>query len=463
MLTSAAVTNPVAGRLESALTQVELQSTVLSVDGEVDAADVVYLASLPNLETLDLSKATIVEFDGSKLSTGVVHSVANRLPDYAFVGSNLQSVTLPNTISEIGEGAFAGSKIVKISIPSSVTEIGRSAFADCENLVEVDIPAADIPEAAFRGCKSLKKVTVTAGLTTIGARAFAGCSSLESFPFGTALVSIGADAFNATGLKSVDLAGAKSLAMLGDRAFAHCGALTSVSLPASVSKIGEGLFFDDDMLSSLKMPDNININVLPAFAFKGDTSLPDVSLPPGVTTIGDYAMAHMSQIADYHLPAAVDSIGEGAMEGWTGLRSINVKDLTAVPALGENVWAGVNQGNVYLYVPAELVDRYMQSPQWREFIISTNEQSGLDEVVTAVDAGVTAHIEGSTLKVRATDALRQVSVYDTSGRFVAIATGIDGNSVDINLDHTATGVLVVAVITEANPAMAFVVKLLYKG
>ncbi len=457
-----AVTVDEAGSLSSILNQTEAQSPSLTVDGEIDAADIVFLASLPDLEVLDLSGAKIVEYDGARLITGAAHSDADRLPDYAFVGSKIHTITLPAGLRVIGEGALAGSKIVKISIPAGVVKVGRNAFADCDRLVEVTVPVTEIAPSTFRGCTSLKKVTLTNGVTSIGASAFAGCTALEEFPFGTALVAIGADAFNSSGLAKASLATSKALKTIGDRAFAHCVALTEVSLPRSVESLGQGLFFDDVNLAGVDMSGNVNIHVLPAYMFKGDKSLQPESLPSTehITAIGDYALADIPHIGSYTFPAALDSIGEGAMEGWTSLRSLYANGLTEVPALGDNVWAGVDQGIVCLYVNENMVEKFMQAPQWRDFVID-KIGAGVADVDAVTTPGVDVSIEASTLKVEASAAVKTVMVYDTAGRFVAHGDRFEGTTGLVSLDHAPRGVLIVAVVTGDNPGVAVVVKLRY--
>lgn len=463
-LRAGAVSAPSPGALSAVLDVGSLSSgATVVIEGEIDAADVAYLSTVGAPVSLDLSKATIVEYNGAKLANGIVHCDANHLPDYSLVGSSLTSIKLPETLESIGEGVLAGSKIGTVLIPAGVKEIGRNAFSDCVLLKDVTIPVTSIPEGAFKGCVSLSKVTVSEQLASIGSSAFAGCQSLASFVFPPALVAIGDDAFYATALESADLSGCRSLTTIGDRAFADCRRLIWVSLPGSVTKLGKGLFFDDVALSRVVMPDNVKINVLPDYIFKGNHSLgvAQTGFIDNVTVIGDYAMTDMPHVERWQLPASLDSIGTGAMEGWTGLRRIDGDNVTAVPQLGKDVWAGVNQGGVYLLVPEDMVDKFMQADQWREFLVKA---LGVSETVSdgVTEAGVEIVIDGAVLRVRAAGELRSVTVYDVGGRVVCATNNIESDSADISLLTAQPGILIISVTTVGSD-MATVVKRIFKG
>ena len=96
--------------------------------------------------------------------------VAN--PTVTYTGttnSTAKTVTIPATITvdgisykvtAIADSAFKGNKtITKVTIPKNVTTIGKNAF---------------------NGCKKLKTVTIGSSVTSIGAYAFKGCTKLKT-------------------------------------------------------------------------------------------------------------------------------------------------------------------------------------------------------------------------------------------------------------------------------------------
>lgn len=82
-----------------------------------------------------------------------------RIDAYAFWNcNNLSTVTLGKGLTEIGEYAFAGCTGLKeMTIPSNVTSIGAQAFGDCTNFESIMIPVetVQIAEDAFEGCARL--------------------------------------------------------------------------------------------------------------------------------------------------------------------------------------------------------------------------------------------------------------------------------------------------------------------
>ena len=86
-------------------------------------------------------------------------------------------------MKSIGEWSFKGCTSLKsITIPDSVTIIGECAFSECTSLESITIPNSviSIEDEAFGGCKNLKSVIIPGSVTTIGEDVFWGCTKLES-------------------------------------------------------------------------------------------------------------------------------------------------------------------------------------------------------------------------------------------------------------------------------------------
>ena len=79
------------------------------------------------------------------------------------------------SVTSIGESAFRGcSSLKSITIPDSVTNISRRAFDSCTSLTSVTIPnsVTKIGSYAFMNCISLTNITIPDSVTSIGDRAF---------------------------------------------------------------------------------------------------------------------------------------------------------------------------------------------------------------------------------------------------------------------------------------------------
>lgn len=149
-------------------------------------------------------------------------------------------------VASIGASAFKNrSSLRKVTISLGVTEIGEHAFDGCRSLTDIEMPAGitRIGKYAFNGCKSLASINVPSNVTTIGASAFKDCESLTSVTL----------PYNITSIENMLFYNCKSLASIkipdcveriGDSAFSSCQSLTSVTIPRNVKTIDTSAFFN---------------------------------------------------------------------------------------------------------------------------------------------------------------------------------------------------------------------------
>ena len=107
------------------------------------------------------------------------------------------------------------------------------------------------------------------------------------------VTSIGDDAFynplsNCSSLTSVTIP--NSVTSIGNSAFEGCCSLTSVTIPNSVTSIGNSAFNDCDSLTSVTIPNSVTS--IGDAAFEGCSSLTSVTIPNSVTSIGNWAFNH---------------------------------------------------------------------------------------------------------------------------------------------------------------------------
>lgn len=425
----------------------------LTVSGTIDASDIDFINySMASLKRLDISGARIAEYSGRALTNGNTYSPAGVIPAYAFIGSGAAEIVVGSDITGIGDGAFAGSSIERIALPSGLKDIGMGAFNDCDRLTELNIPAsvsstgarlaagcdnmttvtfgpAEIAAGSFNGCGRLTTFSpLTSVTTSIGEGAFAGCKALVEFPFSCQLTDVGDEAFALSGLRSVDLSGCTGLASLGARTFAGCESLVSVVLPDNCGALGPAVFMGATSLKTINIPSALT--EVPEFAFAGDSVLTaDESLMSGwaasrVASVGTLSFYGLENVGEFTLPKSLVSVGDNAFEGWRGLRVVYASDLTDIPSTGENVWEGIDCGEVIMYVADDMVDAFKSAPQWGEFNILPISQSGICTITDSspLYSQLTVAAAPGSLSVAAGMVMDHIAVYSITGALLAEAS-----------------------------------------
>ena len=139
-----------------------------------------------------------VELNGKKYDV-------TSIGESAFSGcSGLTSVTIPNSVTFIGREAFMNcSGLTSMIVNCSPTTIGYSPFDGCTQIEEVSFDCETVT-SLFSGLSSIKKVTLSEKIKTIGSYAFSGCSGLISVTIPNSVTSIDRYAFrDCYGLNSV--------------------------------------------------------------------------------------------------------------------------------------------------------------------------------------------------------------------------------------------------------------------
>lgn len=132
-----------------------------------------------------------------------VEDCVTKIGDYAFKAdefTNLTSITMADSVTEIGKSVHEDSyceqhgptSLKSISFSTNLVSIGESAFWGCARLTRIDLPSGlqSIGNNAFRSCSGLTKVTLPDSVTTLGGLSFHGCSGITEFTFGTSFTGI---------------------------------------------------------------------------------------------------------------------------------------------------------------------------------------------------------------------------------------------------------------------------------
>ena len=112
-----------------------------------------------------------------------------------------------------------------------------------------------------------------------------------------------------------------SVTSIGNYAFYYCTSLTSVTIPDSVTSIGYDAFENCTSLTSVTIP--ASVTSIGYDAFENCTSLTSVTIPDSVTSIRNYAFYYCTSLTSVTIPSSVTSIGGYAFRG-THLTSVTI-------------------------------------------------------------------------------------------------------------------------------------------
>lgn len=128
---------------------------------------------------------------------------------------------------------------------------------------------------------------------------------------GFTVETIGHGAFERSAVTSVTIP--DSVTAILDRAFANCSQLTNISIPNSVTSIGFSAFEHCTSLKSITLPSSLrNISM---FLFHNCSQLTTIQIPDSVLSIQDYAFGNCISLETIHIPVSVTSIGVYAFNG----------------------------------------------------------------------------------------------------------------------------------------------------
>ena len=305
-------------------------------------------------------------------------------------------VTVPDGVTAIGKEAFyAKSAITEIHLPTGITSIGDSAFQNCTGLTELHLPTGitSIGDSAFRSCTGLTEIVVPDSVETIGDNAFYDCSSLTSLRLSQGLKTLGTNVFlrcnslteieipagvenvgnyiasNTLRLRcAVGSSAAKALskaqndfwvedfqlryAFDSDGSAAsltlkkYVGDAASVTIPDGVTIVGDSAFNGNTSLTAVVLPDSVV--TIGANAFQSCTGLTKAELSSKLEKIANYAFDNCKALKEIQIPETVTEIGSGAFQYCAGLTELTLPD--GLQTIGESAFEGCS-GLARLAIP----------------------------------------------------------------------------------------------------------------
>ena len=287
----------------------------------------------------------------SKIKKVLIGEGVESISDNAFhYYENLRSVSLPSTLTSIGEAAFwACSSLQSITLPNNLTHIGLNAFRACHSLTQVLIPASvtNIDGSAFECCTGLTDVVFEGNSLEFGSGAtFYDCTSLKNVFFnGTradwtasrgssgSVLPAAAQIYYKNDLISSGTCGDNSSGNNTQWKLTKAGTLIiTVGTGYTEGGIadfayGKAPWYQDIYDSGIRcLIIGSGIKTIGSYAFADCTDLAEIIVPDGVISIGDGAFQQNSGAKRVVLPPSTVYIGHGALRDCSALTSVSLPD-----------------------------------------------------------------------------------------------------------------------------------------
>lgn len=358
--------------------------------------------------------------DGTDPATLTLNNV-NAIGSLAFYGCGFKEVQIPRQLTSVAtgkingveHGPFAGGKLETVSFGTLINTIPDNLCMNTTSLQKIELQSVKaslrtIGKNAFKGCTSVKEVTIPKGILTVSNSAFEGCSGLTDVTI--AAKTINAKAFaECTNLKTVKME--EGVTTIQGMAFANTQ-ISAVTIPSTLTTAGttkEGTIekgpFAGTMIATVhgqtedsteaqegatilpetkKIPDNL---------FLGCTSIIDVQIPETVTEIGQKAFKDASSVENVTFAVntetgevkGVEKIGISAFDGCSSLRELVLPETVTEVLQG----AFANEGAL---VKADM-SRAASLKKWDKE--SFKEDTALAEVILPTAGGITAIPDGA--------------------------------------------------------------------
>src|SRR5574344_365941 len=172
-----------------------------------------------------------------------------------------------------------------------------------------------IPSTYNDGTNGDKSVTAIGNSAFVFAR-----QSLTSITIPDSVTSIGEMVFaGCKSLISVTFGGDSQLTSIGYDAFGNCSSLTSITIPNNVTSIGNSAFSGCLGLTSITFGENSQLANLGNYAFSGCSSLTSIIIPNSVASIGNYAFNGCSSLISAIISSDITDIGQDIFDNCKNL------------------------------------------------------------------------------------------------------------------------------------------------
>jgi len=254
-----------------------------------------------------------------------------------FPTGKVGSYDIPAGVETIADNAFTRCQLTSMSIPESLSSIPSGAFRTCWLLTKLEVDENNKYYTAVDNVLFNKEKTalvhISCGMNRTSYTVPDGVESVDSF-------------YMCHSISSVTLP--DSVTTIGNFTFHDCDYMNTVNVPASVSSIGFGAFSMLGRLTNINVhKDNQHFSQIDGVLFdkEGKTLLryacgkgSRYTIPDGVEAIGEYAFAECRNLESVTIPDGVTTIEDGAFAGCLNLKTLSISK--SVTTIGEQALRG---------------------------------------------------------------------------------------------------------------------------
>lgn len=380
---------------------------------------------------------------------------------------SLTTINLSESLTEIGTNVFGGCSALKsIDIPDNIRSIGDGAFEGCKSLENINFGGGieSLDRRAFAGCDALKSVKLPNSVKFMGEGVFQYCKSLESVILSSSVDSIKLYTFmECTSLKNIDLANVKYLGY----AFRECSSLENVEIPASVDSIDasfvrcsnlksinvdpdnskysskDGVLYTKDMTGLVAYPAGLteikfesSVNRILENAFGLNLNITSLVIPDNVEIIEGFVFSICENLASVTIGKSVKSIGMDCFP-WAGkVKVVNCR-AEEPPVCADRALVSLDVNSTVIFVPEGSLSKYKESVRWGDFanIEEKDYSSGINYDfesegglfnITSAGENLTVEIVGAAINNEEPQNTSS-RIYSAPGKVLAIPETIDWN------------------------------------
>lgn len=319
----------------------------------------------------------------------------NKTSSVVLTGSSIKKLIIQKDVKELPDAfAYQLKALEKVIFEGEIESIGSNAFGGCEKLESVELgKVKSMGKGVFINCPSLKSLKIEGdenlvlSSDTVGSWGtnWPGAAPLETFELGAGTINFNLNGKKDT-LKEVKLGdGVKDIP---NYFLSGCTKLETLEIGNGITKIGNRAF-EQTAITSITIPDSVT--AIGEQAFNRCTSLKEVNISKNskLETIGDGAF-YDTRVLKMYLPGGVKTLGSGAFQR-TPVEIYDMSDVYSSDfTIGDwciNNWYNTNEGEVAPEWANNHKDIYVNNNDILKALLAKNKAGSVTKTCYVTNGG----------------------------------------------------------------------------